>query len=94
MNFSDLQFAVAGAAVKLNGSYDLRGESLDFHGTLRMDAKLSQTTTGAKSVLLKFVDPFFSKNGAGTLLPIKIQGSRENPLFGLEFHRNSTKTLN
>jgi uncharacterized protein involved in outer membrane biogenesis len=94
MDFSDLQFAVAGAAVKLNGSYDLRGESLDFHGTLRMDAKLSQTTTGAKSVLLKFVDPFFSKGGAGTLLPIKIQGSRENPSFGVEFHRNNSKTSN
>lgn len=94
MDFSKLQFAVAGAAVKLNGSYDLRGESLDFHGTLRMDAKLSQTTTGAKSILLKFVDPFFSKDGAGTLLPIKIQGSRENPSFGLELHRNNPKTLN
>jgi uncharacterized protein involved in outer membrane biogenesis len=94
MDFSNLQFAVAGAAVKLNGSYDLRGESLDLHGTLRMDAKLSQTTTGAKSVLLKFVDPFFSKDGAGTLLPIKIQGSRENPLFGVEFHRNNAKTSN
>jgi uncharacterized protein involved in outer membrane biogenesis len=94
MDFSNLQFAVAGAAVKLDGSYDLRGESLDFHGTLRMDAKLSQTTTGAKSVLLKFVDPFFSKNGAGTLLPIKIQGSRENPSFGVEFHRNNPKTSN
>jgi uncharacterized protein involved in outer membrane biogenesis len=94
MNFSNLQFAVAGAAVKLNGSYDLRGEALDFHGTLRMDAKLSQTTTGAKSVLLKLVDPFFSKDGAGTLLPIKIQGSRENPSFGLELHRANVKTSN
>jgi hypothetical protein len=94
MNFSNLQFAVAGAAVKLTGNYDLRGETVDFHGTLRMDAKLSQTTTGAKSVLLKFVDPFFSKDGAGTLLPIRIQGSRENPSFGLEFHRANAKTSN
>ena len=94
MNFSTLKFAVAGAAVKLNGSYDVRGESVDFHGTLRMDAKLSQTTTGAKSILLKFVDPFFSKDGAGALLPIKIQGSRANPSFGLELHRGSAKTSN
>ena len=94
MNFTNLQFAVAGAAVKLNGSYDLRGESVDFHGTLRMNAKLSQTTTGAKSVLLKFVDPFFAKDGAGALLPIKIQGSRANPSFGLELHRANAKTSN
>jgi hypothetical protein len=94
MHFSNLQFAVAGAAVRLTGSYDLQGESIDFHGTLRMDAKLSQTTTGAKSILLKFVDPFFAKQGAGALLPIKIQGSRTNPSFGLEFHRNNAKTSN
>jgi len=94
MSFSSLQFAVAGAAVKLNGNYDVRGESMDFHGTLRMDAKLSQTTTGAKSILLKFVDPFFAKDGAGALLPIKIQGSRANPSFGLELHRNNSKTSN
>jgi hypothetical protein len=94
MGFSSLKFAVAGAAVKLNGSYDVRGESVDFHGTLRMDAKLSQTTTGAKSILLKFVDPFFAKGGAGALLPIKIQGSRANPSFGLELHRGSAKTSN
>jgi hypothetical protein len=94
MDFSDLQFAVAGAAVKLDGSYDLRGESVDFHGTLRMNAKLSQTTTGAKSILLKFVDPFFAKDGAGALLPIKIQGSRANPSFGVELHRANPKTSN
>ena len=94
MHFSNLQFAVPGAAVRLTGSYDLRGESVDFHGTLRMDAKLSQTTTGAKSILLKFVDPFFAKEGAGALLPIRIQGSRENPSFGLELHRNNPKTSN
>jgi hypothetical protein len=94
MHFSNLQFAVAGAAVHLTGSYDLQGESVDFHGTLRMDAKLSQTTTGAKSILLKFVDPFFAKEGAGALLPIKIQGSRTNPSFGLELHRSNAKTSN
>jgi AsmA-like protein len=94
MNFSRLQFAVAGAAVRLNGSYDLQAESVDFHGTLRTDAKLSQMTTGAKSILLKFVDPFFAKDGAGALVPIRIQGSRESPLFGIELHRSNPKTSN
>jgi len=30
------------------------------------------------------VDPFFSKAGAGTLLPIKVTGTRENPEFGFD----------
>ena len=58
---------------------------MDFHGTLRMDAKISQTMTGAKSFFLKAVDPFFRKDGK-TQIPIKIGGTREKPSFGLDFH--------
>jgi hypothetical protein len=36
---------------------------------------------------LKAVDPFFKKDGAGTVLPIRITGTREHPSFGLEFRR-------
>jgi len=49
-----------------------------------MDAKLSQVTSGIKSLLLKPVDPFFRKNGK-TELPIKITGTRDHPAFGLNF---------
>jgi hypothetical protein len=49
-----------------------------------MDAKLSQTTTGFKSLLLKAVDPFFKKGTKGAVLPIKIGGTRESPSFGLD----------
>jgi hypothetical protein len=40
--------------------------------------------TGWKRFVLKPVDPFFSKPGAGTLLPIKITGNRAHPQFGLD----------
>jgi hypothetical protein len=42
--------------------------------------------TGWKSLLLKPVDPFFAKNGAGTFVPIKIGGSASHPAIGLDFH--------
>jgi hypothetical protein len=87
MNFSELSFGVPGARIRLAGRYGLADETIDFHGTARIQATLSQMTTGFKSVLLKAVDPFFRKNGAGTLLPIKITGTREHPSFGLEFRR-------
>jgi hypothetical protein len=32
--------------------------------------------------VLKPVDPFFAKDGAGTLLSIAVTGSREDPKFG------------
>ena len=85
LSFSFLHFEVPGTHADMKGRYSLDGNTFDFHGKLRMDAKLSQMTTGWKSILLKPVDPFFHKNGAGTELPFKITGTRSEPHFGLDF---------
>lgn len=85
LSFSALQFRVPGTHAAMTGVYSLDGRTFEFHGKLRMDATLSQTTTGWKSVLLKPLDPFFRKNGAGTELPFKITGTRSEPHFGLDF---------
>ena len=82
--FSLLHFAVPGTHADLSGQYSLNGEIFDFHGTAKLDAKLSQMMTGWKSILLKPVDPFFSKHGAGTELPFKVTGTRSEPKFGLD----------
>ena len=73
----------------MTGQYTLDGSIFDFHGNLRLDAKLSQLTTGWKSILLKPVDPFFSKNRAGTQVPFKVTGTRSEPHFGLDFHHKA-----
>ena len=83
VRLSRLAFDVPGATVNLEGTYGLRSEQIDFHGILRMQAKLSQTQTGIKSFLLKAVDPFFRNAGAGAVLPIKITGTRDQPKFEL-----------
>lgn len=85
--FSQLTFSVAGAKVLLHGTYDLNAENLDFRGTLNLQAKLSQTTTGVKSLFLKMIDPLFKSRDAGAVLPIKITGTREEPLFKLDIGR-------
>jgi hypothetical protein len=85
ITFRGLTFTVTGAQVALDGKYGLEREDLDFYGKLRMQAKISQTTTGVKSFVLKAVDPFFRKNGQ-TELPIKITGQRDHPSFGLDLH--------
>lgn len=69
--------------MNLEGTYGLKTEQIDFHGKLRMKARISETTTGAKSFFLKALDPFFRKDGR-TEVPIKITGTRENPSFGLQ----------
>jgi hypothetical protein len=84
-SFSDLTFEVPGASIRLAGRYALRSETLDFRGTLRLTATVSQAAGGGvKSALLKVFDPFFRKPGAGTQLPIRILGTRSEPKFGLD----------
>jgi hypothetical protein len=84
--FPALRFTIPGATLGLTGQYGLFSEQLDFHGDLLLDAKLSQTTSGLKSIFLKPVDPFFRKGGK-TVLPISITGLRSQPQFRLELHR-------
>jgi hypothetical protein len=81
-----LSFTVPGAAIELNGKYGLENQTVNFTGTAKLDAKLSQTTTGFKSVLLKAVDPFFKKKDSseGTIIPIRISGTKDKPVFGLD----------
>jgi hypothetical protein len=87
-----LTFEMPGTVVQLAGVYKLKAEWLDFTGTLLMDAKISDTQTGWKHLLLKVVDPLFSKQGGGSRIPIKIAGKRSDPSFGLDksriFHRS------
>ena len=84
ITFRSLSFAVPGAGVDLNGNYDLARDEVEFHGSLRLQAKVSETMTGWKRWLLKPIDPFFSKQGAGTLLKIRVTGSSKEPHFGLD----------
>ena len=88
IHFDPVSFAVPGSGIDLSGSVDLDKDILDFQGTLKMQAKVSQTMTGWKHWLLKPVDPFFSKQGFGTLLNIQVQGSVENPKFGMNHHKD------
>jgi hypothetical protein len=87
LRFSGLNFGVRGAQVQLNGYYVLRGGALDFRGSVRLDARASQTMTGWKSLLAKVVDPLLAKDGAGTVLPIKITGTAKQPKFGVEMKK-------
>jgi AsmA-like C-terminal region len=88
LNFSDLNYVLPGAQVNLAGIYSLDGNTFDFHGKVRTDAKLSKMVGSKwKSLMLKPVDPFFKKNGAGAEIPIKVTGTKGAPKFGLELHQ-------
>lgn len=78
----DVTFDIPGAVVQLAGDYGLRRGTLAFDGNLFMDAKISQTVTGFKSLLLKMADPFFRRNGR-TVVPLTVSGTRADPKFGV-----------
>ena len=80
-----LTFYAPGARVQLAGTYRLRPEMLDFKGVLLIDAKISETQKGWKRLILKAVDPLFTKKGGnGSAIPIKIKGTPSDPSFGLD----------
>jgi hypothetical protein len=80
-------FGVTGARVRMAGIYGLRGGTLDFRGDLLLDAPVSKTVTGFKSWLLRPFDGFFREQGAGTRMAIKIEGTKDEPKFGVEIGR-------
>lgn len=93
LSLHTLLYTLPGADVNLSGIYSLDGSELDFSGKVRTKAALSQMiATRWKSWLLKPVDPFFRKNGAGAEIPIKISGTRGAPKFGLDLkHKDKDK---
>jgi len=84
LTLTGFSFHIPGATVRLNGTYGLVTEQLNFRGTVTTEVRLSQMTTGLKSKLLRIVDPLFSGNSAGAVFPIHIGGTRSNPSFGLD----------
>jgi hypothetical protein len=90
LRLTHLTFAVPGSAVQLAGSFDLKSERLDFTGHLLLDASLSETVTGFKSILARVAQPFFRRPGGGSRLPIRVSGTPANPAFGLDVRRALT----
>lgn len=82
----DLQYTVPGASIRLKGTYTLEG-FMNFDGTARMQATVSQMVGGWKGFLLRPADRFFKKDGAGAVVPIRIRGTRDAPEFAVDFGR-------
>ena len=87
-----VQFDVPGALVQLAGNYALEPETMDFKGTLFMDAKVSETTTGIKRVPRKSWTRCFAATAGGSAIPIKVTGSRADPQFGVDKGRLFSNT--
>jgi hypothetical protein len=83
--FSPVSFAVPGAAADMKGTYSLLNKRVDLRGKMRMLATVSQASTGAKSIFLKVLDPFYKKKkkGAGAEVPIRMTGTYGHTHFSV-----------
>lgn len=75
--FTPVSFAVPGAEADMKGTYSLLTKLVDLRGKMRMLATVSQASTGAKSIFLKVLDPFYKKKkkGAGAEVSIRMTGT-------------------
>jgi AsmA-like C-terminal region len=82
--FSDLRFGVPGAKAHLHGTYNIINYRIDLHGMMKVDTKISKTSSGMKSFFLKMMDPIFKKKKTGEIVPVHIIGTYQKPGFGLD----------
>lgn len=81
-HFSSLVVDVPGARARMHGTYGLENQRVNLHGMLFLDAKLSQATSGIKSLLLKPIEPFLKKNRrGGAKMPVGISGTYSHPSY-------------
>jgi hypothetical protein len=83
----DLKYTVPGAEIGLKGTYGVEGGLLNFTGTAKTQATVSEMVGGWKGALLKPADRYFKKDGMGTVVPIHVTGTREDPKFGVDLGR-------
>ena len=88
LSVQNVSFNVPGIDVAVNGSYQLMQHEMDFHCDAKLQAKISQTTTGFKSFLLKALDPLFKKKNVGAEIPFKVTGDPSKPSIGLDLFHN------
>jgi hypothetical protein len=90
IHLSNVTFVMPGARVNVSGRFLMESEALDFRGTVRLDAKLSQLTTGVRSFFLGAIDGLFRHENI-TVVPITIGGTANKPKVGLDIKKTITR---
>jgi hypothetical protein len=81
-HLSNVSFDVPGASARVNGTYKLKTDQIDFKGDMHLDTELSKATTGVKSFLLKVIQPLTAqKKHEGSIVSLKIEGTYDDPKY-------------
>lgn len=88
-HFSSLSFSVPGAVAHLHGTYDVITGKINLQGTAQTQVKLSDTTTGVKSFLVKAIGGLTKKDHPEAPIPVSITGTYPNPHYGIDLTRKT-----
>lgn len=81
--FSRLSFTLPGAKADVHGTFNIVNERISMHGIVQLQAKLSNTTSGFKSFLIKVLNPFINKDKPQEPLPVAVSGTYSHPQFSV-----------
>jgi hypothetical protein len=84
LSLSSVIFTAPGATIDATGTYGLASEKLSFRGVAKLEATMSRTQTGVRRWLMRPLDPFLRKQGAGTRLVIDVRGTKAEPVVDLD----------
>ena len=83
LSVTDVHYSLPGATMLLNGVYSMDGRLFEFKGHVRTEATASEMVGGWKGMLLKPLDRYLQKGGAGVELPVVISGTEGDMQVGL-----------
>lgn len=90
--FSRFSFSVPGALASMHGTYALESERINLHGTLTLQAKLTDTTSGFKGFLLKAISPFIKRsNKPQEPLPVAVTGTYDHPQYQVSITKDNQR---
>ena len=84
LTLSSVVFEAPGVVIDAAGYYALTSTELQFRGVAKLEATLSRTQTGARRWLLRPLDPFLKKQGAGTRVVVDVRGTKEHPVVDFD----------
>lgn len=87
--FSKFSFQVPGALASMQGTFNVVDEHINLHGVVRLQAKISQTTSGVKGFLLKAISPFLKTDKPQEPLPVAVTGTFDHPQYSVSLTKDN-----